>query len=71
MRKIKKSIAVFAVLLLMTSSLNANVITFKTTNCFGLASWVYDFVLANGGSYMDAVSESANALQDCFDAGIN
>lgn len=65
MRKI--SFALIASLLLLASNLNATTASIEneTKNCFGLASWVYDFVIENGGSVIDAVNASADALEEC------
>jgi len=69
MKNIKKSVAVVAAILLLCAPLNLNAgnsnVENEGPNCFGLAAWVYDFVMANGGTVVEAITESGIALREC------
>lgn len=68
MRKIKKSITVFAALLLMSNGLNATISLkseMEADNCFGVANFVYNQAIAIGYDTVTAVALSAQAMEDC------
>jgi len=65
MNKIKKSIAVVAALLLMSSSLNAAPKEAVAENCFGVAVFVYDNAIAAGATEWEDFVLSSAAFNTC------
>ncbi|MCB0461675.1 MAG: hypothetical protein R2816_01660 [Flavobacteriaceae bacterium] len=68
MKKIKKSIAVIAALLLMSSgSLHAEPKIAGTENCFGVAVFVYESAIAAGATEWEAFVLSSAAFNTCVE----
>lgn len=70
----KKVLSIFVVVLFMStsSSINAGNASLEKevalgNNCFGLAAWVYDFVIGHGGSSWEAFDASSTAFNRCVE----
>ena len=65
MKKIKKSIAVVAALLLMSSNISATPKVAVADNCFGVAVFVFDNAIAAGATEWEAFLLSSAAFNTC------